>query len=136
MKNIFFIFLLFLAACGPKLPKDQYDAVFKTKGEGYPEYLLLKKLSDTSYSYMFFPEDYKMSCEAQMKGVATNQFLERGPDIEVQKDGTGLPTYRYTAQNYKCILLITTGYPDRVKVHSHCNGGNICPKDAEYILQQ
>ncbi len=137
MRKIGFILLAFLVACGgPKMPKDQYDAVYKTKGEGYPEYLLLKKLSDSTYSYMFFPEDYKMTCEAQMKGVAINKFLQRGPDIEMQKDGSGISTYRYVAENYKCVLLITTGYSDKVKVHSHCNGGNVCPVDAEYTIDK
>lgn len=65
MKKIGFILLVFLtAACGSKIFKDQFDAVYKTKGDGYPEYLLLKKLSDSTCSYMFFPEDYKMSYEA------------------------------------------------------------------------
>ncbi len=137
MKKIGFLLLTVLVACGgSKMPKDQYDAVYKTDGDGYPEFLLLKKISDSTYSYLFYPEDYKMTCEAQMKGVATNQFYKRGADIEVQKDGTGLPTYRFAGDNYKCTLVITTGYADKVKVHSHCNGGNICPKDAEYVLDK
>ncbi|HWZ22581.1 MAG TPA: hypothetical protein VNW06_07990 [Cytophagaceae bacterium] len=136
MKNVGFIVLLFLVACGPKIPKDQFDAVYKTKGDGYPEYLLLKKISDSTYSYMFFPEDYQMSCEAQVKGIAINHFLQRGADIEVQKDGSGLSTYRYAAENYKCTLLLTMGYVDLVKVHCHCNGGNNCPDDAEYVLEK
>ncbi len=138
MKKNGYILLLFtfLVACDPKMPKDQYDAVYKTKGDGYPEYLLIKKLTDSTFSYMFFPEDYKVSCEAQLKGVAINQFFQRGPDIEIQKDGSGISTYRYAGDNYKCTLVITTGYEKMVKVHSHCNGGNNCPKDAEYILEE
>jgi len=137
MKKIGFILLVFLTACGgAKMPKDQYDAVYKTEGDGYPEYLLLKKLSDSTYSYLFFPEDYKMSCEAQMKGIATNQYFKRGPDIVIQKDGSGIPTFRYTGDNYKCTLVITTGFTDMVKVHSHCNGGSNCPQDVEYVLDK
>lgn len=138
MKQAGFIALIFLmAACGgPKMPKDQYDAVYKTESKGYPEYLLLKKLSDSTYSYMFFPEDAKMSCEAQRKGIATNQFFKRGPDIVIQKDGSGIPTYRYSGDNYKCSLVITVGFPDMVKVHSHCNGGSMCPGDAEFVLEK
>ncbi len=137
MKKIaFLLFLTSLAACGPKMPKDQYDAVYKTEGDGYPEYLLLKKLNDSTYNYTFWPEDYEMTCAAQKKGIATNQFFKRGPDIVVQKDGSGIPTYRYTGDNYKCTLVITTGFTDMVKVHSHCNGGNICPEDAEYVLEK
>ena len=136
MKKASFILLIFFVACGPKMPKDEYDAVYKTKDNGYPEYLLMKKLTDSTYSYLFFPEDYKVSCEAQLKGVATNQFFQRGPDIEIQKDGSGISTYRYSGDNYKCTLVITTGYKNSVKVHSHCNGGNVCPNDAEYILEE
>lgn len=137
MKKIAFILLTFLAACGgPKMPKDQYDAVYKTEGDGYPEYLLIKKTSDSTLQYTFWPEDYEMTCQAQLKGVAVNQFFKRGPDIVIQKDGSGIPTYRYTGDNYKCTLVITTGFPDMVKVHSHCNGGNVCPQDAEYTLDK
>ncbi len=135
MKKIAFILLTFLAACGgPKMPKEQYDAVYKTEGDGWPEYLLVKKLNDSSYSYMFFPEDFKISCETQKKGIAVNRFLQRGADIELQKDGSGQPTYRYVADNYKCSLLLTMGYQNKIKVHSHCNGGNNCPKDVEYVI--
>ncbi|HSZ26161.1 MAG TPA: hypothetical protein VK766_10595 [Cytophagaceae bacterium] len=137
MKQSTFLLFLFLMACGgPRMPKDQYDEVYKTDGDGYPEYLLLKKTSDSTYTYLFFPEDFKMICEAQLKGVALNQFFKRGPDIEVQQDGSGVSTYRYTGDNYKCSLVIKTGYAGRVKVHSHCNGGNNCPEDVEYVLQK
>lgn len=137
MKKVVFMLLVVLASCGgSKIPRDQYDAVYKTEGDGYPEYLLLKKLSDSTYSYMFYPEDFEMTCAAQLKGTAVNQFYQRGPDIVVQKDGSGIPTYRYTGDNYKCSLVITTGFTDMVKVHTHCNGGNICPKDAEYVLDK
>ncbi len=81
---------------------------------------------------MFFPEDYKMSCEAQVKGIAVNKFLQRGADIEIQKDGNDLSTYPYIIDNYKCTLLLTMGYADLVKVYCHCNGGNNCPEDTEY----
>jgi hypothetical protein len=136
MKKILFIFLIIVAGCNTKPSKDQYDALYKTKGDGYPEYLFLKKLNDSTYSYKFFPEDYEMSCEAQKKGLAVNKFLESGPVIEMQKDGSGQPTYRYVSDNYKCSLLITIGYKDMVKVHSHCNGGNNCPKDTEYVIEK
>ncbi|HVD98520.1 MAG TPA: hypothetical protein VNB90_09980 [Cytophagaceae bacterium] len=137
MKKLLLIFfLLSLAACGPKMPKDQYDEVYKTKDKGYPEYLLMKKINDSTYSYMFFPEDYEMTCAAQKKGTAINQFYHRGPDIVIQKDGSGIPTYRYAGDNYKCTLVITTGFPNMVKVHSHCNGGDMCPQDAEYVLEK
>ncbi len=136
-KNTLLLFISLLAACNkPEIPRDQYDEVYKTTAKGYPEYLLLKKLTDSTYQYLFFPEDYKMTCEAQMKGIAVNQFFKRGPDIVIQKDGSGLPTYRYTGDNYKCTMVITTGFPEMVKVHSHCNGGNVCPKDAEYELEK
>ena len=139
MKRVEFLIMviLILASCSsPKIPKEQYDAVYKTTSEGYPEFLLIKKLSDSTVSYLFSPEDYKKTCEAQMKGVATNQFYKRGADIEIQKDGSGMPTYRFAADNYKCTLVLTTGYTDKIKVHSHCNGGNICPNDAEYIIDK
>ena len=137
MKKLAFVVLIAFVSCGgPKMPKDQFDAVYKTEGDGYPEFLLLKKLSDSTYQYLFFPEDFKMSCAAQLKGVATNQFYKRGADIEVQKDGSGISTFRFAADNYKCTMVITTGYDNKVKVHSHCNGGNICPNDAEYILDK
>jgi len=128
------ISVLLLSCGGDKMPVDQYDEVYKTEGDGYPKYLLMKKLSDSTYQYLFYPEDAKMSCQAQLKGLALNQFFKRGPDIVIQNDGSGIDTYKYTGQNYKCMLVLTTGFKDKIKVHSHCNGGDKCPDDAEYVL--
>ncbi len=132
---LFVVFGVVLFSCGgEKMPVDQYDEVYKTEGDGYPEYLLMKKLTDSTYQYLFFPEDFKMSCQAQLKGIAVNKFFKRGPDIVIQEDGSGVNTYKYTGDNYKCTLVLTTGFKELVKVHSHCNGGDNCPEDAEYVL--
>lgn len=128
--------VLLFSCSGEKMPTDQYDEVYKTEGAGYPEYLLLKKVSDSTYLYLFFPEDVEVSCPFQRKGVAMNKFYKRGPDVVIQKDGSGVDTYKFTGDNYKCTLVLTTGFKDRVKVHSHCNGGDNCPEDAEYVLEK